>query len=117
MAFLRLYWRVLALLRGDKWVAFGLTASAIALAGLQFLEPMLFGRVIDLLSKASSMDVTDVWAAAYVLLAIWATVGLSAIAANVAVSGDGGIVAFTARAPDQDDGARRDLFVWTNPAI
>lgn len=86
MTFLRLYWRVLALLRGDKWVAFGLTAAAIALAGLQFLEPVLFGRVIDLLSRADRMQVTDVWAAAYTLLAIWATVGLSSICANVAVS-------------------------------
>jgi ATP-binding cassette subfamily B protein len=86
MAFLHLYWRVLALLRDDKWVAFGLTASAIALAGLQFLEPVLFGRVIDLLSKTDRMAVDDVWAAAYTLLAIWATVGLSSIGANVAVS-------------------------------
>jgi glucan exporter ATP-binding protein len=86
MAFLHLYWRVLALLRDDKWVAFGLTASAIAMAGLQFLEPVLFGRVIDLLSKTDRMAVDDVWAAAYTLLAIWATVGLSSIGANVAVS-------------------------------
>jgi glucan exporter ATP-binding protein len=86
MAFLRLYWRVLALLQADKWVAFGLTAAAIALAGLQFLEPVLFGRVIDLLSRADRMEVADVWAAAYTLLAIWATVGLSSIGANVAVS-------------------------------
>jgi glucan exporter ATP-binding protein len=86
MAFLHLYWRVLALLRDDKWVAFGLTAAAIALAGLQFLEPVLFGRVIDLLSKTDRMAVADVWAAAFTLLAIWATVGLSSIGANVAVS-------------------------------
>nr|WP_314076307.1 glucan ABC transporter ATP-binding protein/ permease [uncultured Roseococcus sp.] len=86
MSFLRLYGRVLALLRADKWVAFGLTAAAIALAGLQFLEPVLFGRVIDLLSRADRMQVSDVWEAAYTLLAIWATVGLSSIGANVAVS-------------------------------
>ncbi|WP_421994686.1 glucan ABC transporter ATP-binding protein/ permease [Roseococcus sp.] len=86
MAFLHLYGRVLALLRADKWVAYGLTAAAIALAGLQFLEPVLFGRVIDLLSKTDRMEVADVWAAAYTLLAIWATVGLSSIGANVAVS-------------------------------
>jgi ATP-binding cassette subfamily B protein len=86
MAFLRLYMRVLGLLRPDKWVAFGLTAAAIALAGLQFLEPVLFGRVIDLLSRADRMAASEVWSAAYVLLAIWATVGLSAISANVAVA-------------------------------
>lgn len=86
MAFLHLYMRVLGLLKPDKWVAFGLTAAAIALAGLQFLEPVLFGRVIDLLSRTDRMSTDEVWAAAYTLLAIWATVGLSSIGANVAVA-------------------------------
>ncbi|WP_424814622.1 glucan ABC transporter ATP-binding protein/ permease [Roseococcus sp. YIM B11640] len=86
MEFLRLYVRVLALLRADKWVALGLTAAAVALAGLQFLEPVLFGRVIDLLSKTDILPPDVVWSEAYVLLAVWATVGLSAIGANVAVS-------------------------------
>ncbi|TCH98600.1 glucan ABC transporter ATP-binding protein/ permease [Roseococcus sp. SYP-B2431] len=86
MAFLHLYWRVLTLLKPDKWVAFGLTAAAIALAGLQFLEPVLFGRVIDLLSRTDRMAASDVWTAAYTLLFIWATVGLSSIGANVAVA-------------------------------
>lgn len=86
MAFLHLYMRVLGLLKPDKWVAFGLTAAAIALAGLQFLEPVLFGRVIDLLSRTDRMAAADVWSAAYTLLAIWATVGLSSIGANVAVA-------------------------------
>lgn len=86
MAFIHLYMRVLGLLKPDKWVAFGLTAAAIALAGLQFLEPVLFGRVIDLLSRTDRMSTEEVWAAAYTLLAIWATVGLSSIGANVAVA-------------------------------
>lgn len=86
MEFLRLYLRVLALLRPDRKVAMGLTAAAIALAGLQFLEPVLFGRVIDLLSRSDRMTETNVWTEAYLLLAVWAAVGLSAIGANVAVS-------------------------------
>jgi len=85
MEFIRLYSRVLALLRPDRFVALGLTAAAIALAGLQFLEPVLFGRVVDLLSKSDRMSEAAVWAEAFVLLGIWAAVGLSAIAANVAV--------------------------------
>ena len=47
MHFIRLYARVLGLLAPDKWVAIGLAFSALALAGLQFLEPVLFGRVVD----------------------------------------------------------------------
>ena len=86
MEFIRLYIRVLALLRPDRAVAIGLTAAAIALAGLQFLEPVLFGRVIDLLSRSARMTEPNVWTEAFLLLAIWAAVGISAIAANVAVS-------------------------------
>lgn len=86
MNFIRLYARVLGLLAADRQVALGLALSAVALAGLQFLEPVLFGRVIDLLSRSIGMTETNVWAEAAVLLAIWAMVGLSGIGANVAVS-------------------------------
>lgn len=48
------------------------------------------------------------------------TTGLSTVIAtvpsDVAVSGDGSLVAFTAVAPDRPGGAVEDLFVWTNPA-
>jgi len=86
MKFIRLYGRVLGLLAADKPVAIGLALASTALAGLQFIEPLLFGRVIDLLSRSDRMTETDVWAEAAMLLAIWASVGLSGIAANVAVN-------------------------------
>jgi len=86
MKFIRLYARVLGLLAADRQVAIGLALSAMALAGLQFLEPVLFGRVIDLLSRSERMTESNVWAEAAVLLGIWAAVGLTAIGANVAVA-------------------------------
>ena len=86
MDFFRLYWRVLALLKHDRWVAVGLSAAAMALAGLQFLEPVLFGKVVDLLSKTDRLPVDVVWTEAFVLLGVWAAVGLSGIVANVAVA-------------------------------
>ncbi|HYI83136.1 MAG TPA: ATP-binding cassette domain-containing protein, partial [Acetobacteraceae bacterium] len=86
MQFVRLYGRVLGLLAADKWVAVGLAAANIALAGLQFLEPVLFGRVVDLLSTAAGLSRDAVWAEAVALLALWGAVGLSGIGANVAVS-------------------------------
>lgn len=86
MAFLKLYARVLGLLAPDRRLALGLGAAAVALAGLQFLEPVLFGRVIDLLARSERMAESAVWAEAFTLLAIWAAVGLTAIATNVAVS-------------------------------
>ena len=86
MHFIRLYKRVLGLLAEDRWVAIGLVAANFALAGLVFLEPVLFGRVVDLLSSAANMSRDSVWAEAFALLALWGAVGLSGIGANVAVS-------------------------------
>ena len=84
MKFIRLYGRVLGLLAGDKWVALGLAFAALALAGLSFLEPILFGRVIDLLARSERLTSEQLWTEAFALLALWAAVGLSAIGANVA---------------------------------
>jgi ATP-binding cassette subfamily B protein len=86
MHFIRLYGRVLRLLGADRWVAIGLAFAALALAGLQFLEPVLFGRVIDLLARSDGLSVDALWAEALALLALWGAVGLSAIGANVAVA-------------------------------
>lgn len=86
MEFLRLYGRVLRLLAADRVVAMGLALASLAIAGLQFLEPVLFGRVIDLLSRSDRMQESAVWAEALSLLIIWGAVGLSAIGANVTVA-------------------------------
>jgi ATP-binding cassette subfamily B protein len=67
MQFLKLYGRVLGLLAADRWVAIGLAAANVALAGLQFLEPVLFGRVVDVLSHAAGMSRESVWAEALAL--------------------------------------------------
>jgi ATP-binding cassette subfamily B protein len=86
MHFIRLYARVLRLLAPDRWVALGLTFAALALAGLQFLEPVLFGRVVDLLSRSDSLTTAALWQEVFALLALWGAVGLSAIGANVATA-------------------------------
>ncbi|MFC7541547.1 ABC transporter transmembrane domain-containing protein [Siccirubricoccus deserti] len=86
MHFTRLYGRVLGLLAADRWVAIGLATANAALAGLLFLEPVLFGRVVDVLSHSLSMPRSTVWEQALALLALWGAVGLSGIGANVAVS-------------------------------
>jgi ATP-binding cassette subfamily B protein len=86
MEFFRVYGRVLALLKPDAKVAFALAAAAVALSGLQFLEPVLFGRVVDLLARSSGMEPQSVWGQAFVLLGLWGAVGLTGIGANVAVA-------------------------------
>ncbi|MFC0388853.1 glucan ABC transporter ATP-binding protein/ permease [Muricoccus vinaceus] len=86
MGFLQTYARVLGLLAPDKWVAIGLALASLALAGLQFLEPVLFGRVVDVLTSADRLPQDVVWRSAVSLLVVWAAVGITGIAANVAVS-------------------------------
>ena len=85
MKFIRLYARVLKLLAADRRVAIGLALSAVLLAGLQFVEPIIFGRVIDLLTRSDRMTQGAVWTEALGLLVLWAGVGLTGIASNVAV--------------------------------
>lgn len=85
MGFLRLYWRVLWMLGADRPMAAGLAVAALGLAGLQFLEPVLFGRVVDLLARSERMAPAALWSEATALLGVWAVVGLAGIAANVAV--------------------------------
>ncbi|MGB6322468.1 MAG: glucan ABC transporter ATP-binding protein/ permease, partial [Xanthobacteraceae bacterium] len=50
MSFIRIYLRVLGLLRSDARLAITLALANIALAAAQFVEPVLFGRIVDALS-------------------------------------------------------------------
>jgi ATP-binding cassette, subfamily B, beta-glucan exporter len=86
MRFLQVYARVLGLLRAEAKVAVVLAIANLAIAGFQFLEPMLFGRVIDLLSRSASMPGNALWAQATRLLGAWAGVGLSSIGAGILVA-------------------------------
>ena len=86
MRFLKVYGRMFGLLGRDIRIAALLVAANVMVAGLQFLDPVLFGRVIGLLSGSSSMDSTLLWHRASTLLAIWAGVGVAGIATNVAVA-------------------------------
>ena len=86
MRFLNIYRRVLSSLGSDKRLAGLLIGANIIVAALQFLDPILFGRVIGLLSQSDSMETGEVWTLAAQLLGIWLAVGVAAILANVAVA-------------------------------
>ena len=86
MEFFRVYGRVIGLLRAEKGLAITLAIANIAVAGLQFYEPVLFGKVIDLLSNARNKPVEVLWREAREILAIWALVGIGGIVANMVVS-------------------------------
>jgi ATP-binding cassette subfamily B protein len=86
MEFFRIYGRVIGLLRAEKGLAITLAIANIAVAGLQFYEPVLFGRVIDLLSNARNRPVEELWRDARDILGLWALVGIGGIVANMVVS-------------------------------
>ena len=84
--FLKAYGRMFGLLGRDLRIVGLLAVANVMVAGLQFLDPVLFGRVIGLLSGSGSIDSGLLWHQASSLLLIWAGVGVTAIAANVAVA-------------------------------
>ncbi|MBX9943916.1 MAG: glucan ABC transporter ATP-binding protein/ permease [Reyranella sp.] len=86
MEFFRVYGRVIGLLRAEKGLAIVLAIANVAVAGLQFYEPVLFGQVIDLLATARDKPVEVLWRDAREILGLWALVGLGGIAANMVVS-------------------------------
>ena len=86
MRFLKTYGRVLGLLGSDRPVAFVLVFANLATAGLQFLDPVLFGRVIDLLTRSDALPRFQLWDQAGSLLGLWAGVGLGGIAFNIGVA-------------------------------
>jgi len=77
MSIIDVYRRVLGLLSADKAVAIVLAVSNLALASLQFAEPVLFGMVVDALARNQP---------AMHLVALWALVGFLSVAANVLVA-------------------------------
>jgi ATP-binding cassette subfamily B protein len=86
MEFFRVYSRVIGLLRAEKGLAITLAIANVAVAALQFYEPVLFGMVIDLLSNARNKPVEVLWREAREILGLWALVGIGGIVANMVVS-------------------------------
>src|SRR6187200_2177172 len=72
----KIYLRILGLLRRERVLAIALAVGNLALAGFFYLEPLLFGRVIDAM-VAKLPD--EVWRN----IGLWLAVGLVGIAANV----------------------------------
>ena len=86
MSFIAIYGRVLGLLRPEFGLALTLALANVAVAGLQFLEPVLFGRVVDTLTGSAGRPKDDVWQDTIRLLGIWIAVGAGGIVANIVVS-------------------------------
>src|SRR5882762_965020 len=85
MSMLRLYTRVLELLGKEARLGWILAAANLLLAGAQFAEPVLFGRIVDVLSgKPSTGPLAS--SSAWPLLAAWAAFGLFTILCSASVA-------------------------------
>src|SRR3954463_2313685 len=86
MNFVKLYSRVIGLLKPEARLAWILAIANIALAAAQFAEPVLFGRIVDALVKTQAANAPPDMGALTPLLSAWAAFGLFTIACSVLVA-------------------------------
>lgn len=79
------YARVLGLLRPQARLAGVLVLANLALAIAQFAEPLLFGRIIDLMTRAQAPGQKLTWDALLPLVSAWAGFGLFSIGGAILV--------------------------------
>ncbi|MCC7252399.1 glucan ABC transporter ATP-binding protein/ permease, partial [Hyphomicrobium sp.] len=77
MSLTRLYTRALNMLAAERSLALLLAVASVAIGLVQLAEPILFGRVVDALSRGE---------AAFPTIALWAALGLFGILAGVIVA-------------------------------
>ena len=85
MSMLRLYTRVLELLGKEARLGWILAVANLLLAAAQFAEPVLFGKIIDVLSgkpQTGPLASNTAWP----LLAAWVAFGLFTILCSAAVA-------------------------------
>jgi len=86
MSFIRLYGRVLEKLGSDSRLGWALALANVALAMALFAEPVLFGRVINLLARTQTHDVSATSQRLWLLLLLWVGFGLFTILCATLVS-------------------------------
>lgn len=86
MGIFHLYSRALDLLGSDRRLGWALACANLALACALFAEPILFGRVIDALSRAPNATSSAIWASVWPLLLVWIGFGLFTIGCSTAVA-------------------------------
>ena len=86
MNILRIYVRVLAMLASEKRLAIILIIANLALAVAAFAEPILFGRIIDTLTRSAGDPSSVSWAELLPLIYAWIAFGIFTILASVFVA-------------------------------
>jgi glucan exporter ATP-binding protein len=76
MKFIRLYIRVLELLGREARLGWMLAVANLALASAMFVEPVLFGRIVDTLANAQARISQLAWRDLMVLVGAWVGFGL-----------------------------------------
>jgi ATP-binding cassette subfamily B protein len=82
MSILRVYTRVLELLGKEAWLGWLLAVANLLLAASQFAEPVLFGRIVDVLSGKPVAGSSSAWP----FLFAWVAFGLFTIACSALVA-------------------------------
>jgi ATP-binding cassette subfamily B protein len=77
MQMARIYLRALGMLASERALAMTLVLAGIAIAIVQLAEPILFGRVVDALSKGGK---------AFPIIGVWAGLGIFNIVASMALA-------------------------------
>jgi glucan exporter ATP-binding protein len=86
MNLLRLYARVLGELGPEARLGWVLAIANLALAAAQFAEPVLFGRIINVLTAAQAKSMPPSWADLLPLMGAWVAFGLFTIVCGVLVA-------------------------------
>ncbi len=85
MSVMQIYIRVLGLLRPQSRLVTVLVAANLALAAAQFAEPILFGRIIDLMTQSQVSSQSLTWEKLLPLVGAWAAFGLFSIGGAILV--------------------------------
>ena len=86
MKFVGLYVRVLRMLGTEARLGWILAVANLALAGALFVEPILFGRIIDTLANSQSRAADLDWNRLLLLLGAWVGFALFSILAGTLIS-------------------------------
>jgi ATP-binding cassette subfamily B protein len=86
MKLLRLYVRVLAILGPEAGLGWILAGASVALASAQFIEPVLFGKIVDRLANSQAGAGGVSWLDLLPLIAAWVGFGLFIILCSTLVA-------------------------------
>lgn len=86
MSFFNIYYRALKLLGPDQRLGWLLAFANMVMACALFAEPILFGKVIDVLTQTPNASLLATWDSVMPLLIIWIGFGLFTIAGSTGIA-------------------------------